>query len=597
MPVEKMGRPFSETSSVLAFSAIIVFSMLIGAPSVSLVSANGIIPPPINQIYIRSNGTIEPPAAPILKNGDVYTLTEDLRNYCIIIERDNAMLDGAGHEIRWFGYDRLYYGVTISQRTKVTIKNMNITNFLIGINLERASNNTIVGNTISAFKGVALGKADYNQIIGNTVTDGYGVNGEGSNNLIISNHFSSGLSGGGNGMGIYLYGNSRNNTISHNTIRHELSISLMQVQYNTISNNTIIGGSTGIILGESSNNLIFGNILKEHADSRDGALDLTSGSFGNIVLANQFEDNVLAVSLGAAPIGTTVWNNVYDNTFSHNNFVNNVQNVYVADGAPVNFWDDGEEGNYWSDYNGTDAEGDGVGDIPYSMDANNRDNHPLMNPINLRITDPTPTKISIISPEKTTYAANDVYLTVAVDKPALWIGYSLDGQTYATFSENNSVTGLSEGFHNVTFYVSYSGKEYSSSVAFAVDTTCPLVCILHPENKSYLSSESLLDVPLNFTVNEPVSQLAYSLDGKSNVTIADNTTLALLPVGAHNVTLYAWDAVGNVGASKTVIFTIAEPEPEPPRIEPFPKTLVGASVATVAVIAVGLLVYFKKRKR
>ena len=34
--------------------------------------------------------------------------------------------------------------------------------------------------------------------------------------------------------------------------------------------------------------------------------------------------------------------------------------------------------NYWSDYNGTDANGDGVGDTPYVIDANNEDPRPLM---------------------------------------------------------------------------------------------------------------------------------------------------------------------------------------------------------------------------
>jgi hypothetical protein len=82
------------------------------------------------------------------------------------------------------------------------------------------------------------------------------------------------------------------------------------------------------------------------------------------------------------------------------------------------------------------------------------------------------------------------------------------------------------------------------------------------------------------------------LDGQENVTVAGNTTLANLPYGEHNVTVYATDNVGNI-ASETITFTIAEPEPEP-----FPTTLVATgAVATIAVVGVGLLVYFKKRKR
>jgi len=45
----------------------------------------------------------------------------------------------------------------------------------------------------------------------------------------------------------------------------------------------------------------------------------------------------------------------------------------------VNIWDNGTTGNYWSDYNGTDNDGDGIGDTPYIIGEDNQDNHPLMN--------------------------------------------------------------------------------------------------------------------------------------------------------------------------------------------------------------------------
>ncbi len=126
----------------------------------------------------------------------------------------------------------------------------------------------------------------------------------------------------------------------------------------------------------------------------------------------------------------------------------------------------------------------------------------------------------------------------------------------------------------------------SSLVTFNIDTVPPEVSILQMQNKTYADSIA----PLNFTVNEPVSQIWYVLDGQENVTINENVTLTGLRNGEHNVTVYAQDLAGHVGASKTVIFTTAKPEL-------LPTTLVVAPIASVAVVGAGLLVYFKKRKR
>jgi hypothetical protein len=109
--------------------------------------------------------------------------------------------------------------------------------------------------------------------------------------------------------------------------------------------------------------------------------------------------------------------------------------------------------------------------------------------------------------------------------------------------------------------------------------------VLSPETKAY----NVSDVPLNFIVNETFSKIAYSLDGQNNVTVNGNATLTGLPNGYHNVTVYATDEFGNTGVSKIIRFTVEVSEP-------FPTTLVIASVITVAVVGVGLLFYFKKRK-
>jgi hypothetical protein len=89
-------------------------------------------------------------------------------------------------------------------------------------------------------------------------------------------------------------------------------------------------------------------------------------------------------------------------------------------------------------------------------------------------------------------------------------------------------------------------------------------------------------------VNESVSKVTYSLDGHENVTITGNTTLNGLSNGAHNVIVYAQDNAGNIGAFETIYFSISEP---------FPTTLVVATIVSVAVVAAGLLLYFRKRRR
>jgi hypothetical protein len=130
---------------------------------------------------------------------------------------------------------------------------------------------------------------------------------------------------------------------------------------------------------------------------------------------------------------------------------------------------------------------------------------------------------------------------------------------------------LPEGHHELTVYANYertsTNHNYpalildSTTVYFTVDDgTPPIISNLSLENKTYSQN----DLSLNFTTDEPTSWIGYCLDGKTNVTIAGNTTLTGLADGSHNLTIYANDAAGNMGASETINFTIAQKtEPSP----------------------------------
>ena len=208
--------------------------------------------------------------------------------------------------------------------------------------------------------------------------------------------------------------------------------------------------------------------------------------------------------------------------------------------------------------------------------------------------DTTPPAITIVSPENKTYAVKDISLTFIVSEPASWIAYSLDGQANVTITGNTTLSSLSDGSHNIMVYANDMAGNVGSSyiVYFTIqsvptDTTPPNISITSPENKTYETT----DIPLTFTVDEPVAWIAYSLDGQGNITITGNTTISGLSDGSHSLIVYAKDAAGNTGTSEIVHFTI-----ETVKAEPFP-TLIIAAIMIIVVIGAALLVYFAKAKK
>jgi parallel beta-helix repeat protein len=247
-------------------------------------------------IYIKADGSIDPFTAPISTIDNVtYTLTGDIFNNSIVVERGSIILDGAFHTIEGTISGG---GIAVRDSTNVTIENFNIKT-----------------------AGLRIGPySDYATILGNNITDdalglGYSLSiTNAQNNTIYDNNITN------NGGGISLY-NSRGNSIYGNNI---------------LGNN-----AWGISIGiNSSNNTIYGN-------------NLTNNFYG---------------------IGFDDLSN--NNTIYHNDFMNNYSQVH---GPGIgNFWDNGSGGNYWSDYNGTDSNQDGIGDTPYIIDVNNTDHYPLM---------------------------------------------------------------------------------------------------------------------------------------------------------------------------------------------------------------------------
>ena len=213
-----------------------------------------------------------------------------------------------------------YFGFINS--TNIVVQDLRVE----GLLLASTNNSLITRNYITnSFYGIHLEGSSNNFMTGNNVTNNYiGISVRGSpNNHIFRNHIIN-----NNCYGVWL-SSSDNTYVSENNVTNNGSgIHFEWASYNTISGNNLVNNECGVWFDKSSNNVIY---------------------------HNSFVDNTRQV-------GDIVWD------------------LELPELPSINTWDNGYEGNYWSDYNGTDVDGNGIGDIPYVIDVDNQDNYPLMNP-------------------------------------------------------------------------------------------------------------------------------------------------------------------------------------------------------------------------
>jgi len=276
-------------------------------------------------IYIRDDGSIDPPTANITSLDNVtYTLIGNI-NDSIVIERDNIVIDGAGYTVQGTGSGT---GITLSGRSNVTIKNTEITNNVYGISLNSSSNSSISGNNITNNScGISLySPSNYNSIYGNNIT----ANNEGGIRLYSSN-----------------YNSIHGNNITANSMGDGISLHDSS-SYNSIRGNNITANSLALY-GTSSFNSVHGNNITAN----------------NIYLYSS------------------------NNSIYHNNFANNTNHIEYSsmnvwdDGYPSggNYWNDYTGNDVYNGAGRDQLGSDGIGDALYTIDMINKDRYPFMAPI------------------------------------------------------------------------------------------------------------------------------------------------------------------------------------------------------------------------
>jgi parallel beta-helix repeat protein len=198
-----------------------------------------------------------------------------------------------------------------------------------------------------------------------------------------------------NKRGIRLTSSSNNEILQCNLTNNDwVGIVIEASSNNTVHECVISKNVKGIILSESNilnkrslqNTVAYNNISQNtygawlsFSSSNEFCQNYISKNHHNIVLEssenNVLYENVLAEGSFGMSLSYSEKNIVYCN-----NFVNNTVQVYVKDLFSKNIWDNGSRGNFWSNYTGVDMDGDGVGDTPHGVNANDQDRYPLMKP-------------------------------------------------------------------------------------------------------------------------------------------------------------------------------------------------------------------------
>ena len=175
-----------------------------------------------------------------------------------------------------------------------------------------------------------------------------------SNNYVTSNNCSVNRN-----EGLYLkYKSTKNSIVDNTCLNNKEGIALESSAYNSISYNTCSHNKNGILIFEASTN----NCISNNNCSNNGEGIFIWLSNNNLIYCNNFINNYYNVDSGGS---TNVWNSTEEITYTYGG---TTYKSYL--------------GNYWSDYEGTDADRDGIGDTHYSIDSekDESDDYPLMKP-------------------------------------------------------------------------------------------------------------------------------------------------------------------------------------------------------------------------
>lgn len=274
--------------------------------------------------------------------------------------------------------DQNHAGIT-ANAPRVVIENNKLDEVLFGIFLAQAADSFVRGNDVTSQSKYDSGRK------GDAIRLWYSPR-----TLVANNHVH-------DARDVVIWYSQGVRILNNLIERGRYGVHLMYCDDSLIENNRVLNNSVGMYSMYSKNVVMRANDVRgqrgpsgyglgfKDTDNLSAENNLLVDNRGGIFLDGtpfspnafaRFENNILAFN----DIAVTVMPAVKGTEFSGNAFWENVEQMAVHGGGgkpAANLW----QGNFWSDYNGLDANGDGVGDTPYVAEKffeNMTDREPLL---------------------------------------------------------------------------------------------------------------------------------------------------------------------------------------------------------------------------
>lgn len=569
-----------------AIAILVCAAVLLGAAGVVVQAQPSLVAAPVT---LDANGWSDPSVGGW--DGHTATLNRDLAQG-IVIAASGVVLDGAGHTVSGGGRDS-GSGVYAQFQTGLTIRNLRVTNFDYGIYLDRCSGATLENNTLSgnAVAGITLFGGNRHVLTGNTATGNAQAGIDVANcplsrftgNAMADNGLNFRISGkvdsdynqdidasntvqgkallyvvGANGAtfdassnagAVYLINCSGVTVKGLALSRNDVGVLLWKTSNSRLEGLQVSASAHGIWLRNGSN----GNTLQGNTIDGSGYGIYVEGSSSNVVTDNEIR--------GSGSYGLYLSNASGTRTF-HNRFLANRTHAYGAGGSGNVFNEPKPEGgNFWDDWTGPDADGDGFVDVPRVFTGGS-DGLPLSGAPKADRLAPLTTAVLEGTMGGGGWYRSDVRVTLMAGDNEGGSGvksteYNLNGGPWQPYAAPFTIS--QEGVTALAFRSTDNAGnvEGARSLEIRIDKTAPEITISCPQPGDVLPSGTALSFGARDAVSGLAGISASLFDGLNKWAVSSGDTVTL--PGVYDLAVLANDVAGNSSSlERTFVVPSAE---------------------------------------